>query len=57
MPKKEKNEKNERKFIKEQVKDMPLKSVEKDILISKWGNSLFKTESEINKILNRKEIL
>lgn len=57
MPKKEKNEKKERKFIKEQVKDMPLKSVEKDILISKWGDSLFKTESEINKILNRKEIL
>lgn len=36
---------------------MPLKSVEKDILLSKWGDSLFKTESEINKILNRKEIL
>lgn len=57
MPKKEKKEKNERKFIKEQVKNMPLKSVEKDILMSKWGDSLFKTESEINKILNRKEIL
>lgn len=55
MPKKEKKE-NERKFIKEQVELMNLKPVEKDILRSKWGTSLFKTESEINKILG-KEIL
>lgn len=54
MPKKEKNE---RKFIKEQVQQMNLKSIEKDILISRWGDSLFKTESEIKEILNRKENL
>jgi hypothetical protein len=54
MPKKEKIE---RKFIKEQVKQMNLKPIEKDILISQWGDSLFKTESEIKKILNRKENL
>lgn len=54
MPKKEKIE---RKFIKEQVQQMNLKPVEKDILISQWGDSLFKTESEIKKILNRKENL
>ena len=55
MPKKEKKE-NKRKFIKEQVELMNLKPIEKDILKSKWGNSLFKTQSEINKILG-KEIL
>lgn len=54
MPKKEKNE---RKFIKDQVQQMNLKPVEKDILISQWGDSLFKTESEIKKLLNRKENL
>lgn len=54
MPKKEKIE---RKFIKEQVQQMNLKPVEKDILISQWGDSLFKTESEIKKLLNRKENL
>nr|DAO95564.1 MAG TPA: hypothetical protein [Caudoviricetes sp.] len=54
MPKKEKIE---RKFIKEQVQQMNLKPIEKDILISQWGDSLFKTESEIKKILNRKENL
>ena len=55
MPKKEKTQK-ERMFIKEQVNQMNLKPIEKDILISKWGKSLFKTESEIKKILG-KEIL
>ena len=54
MPKKEKNE---RKFIKDQVQQMNLKPIEKDILISQWGDSLFKTESEIKKLLNRKENL
>lgn len=49
-----KKEASERKFIKEQVQDMNLKDIEKDILITKWGDSFFKTESEINKILNRK---
>lgn len=56
MPKKVKVE-VERKFIKEQVQQMNIKPVEKDILISQWGDSLFKTESEIKEILNRKENL
>jgi len=55
MPKQIK-EKIERKFIKDQVQQMNLKPIEKDILISKWGNALFKTESEIKEILG-KEIL
>lgn len=55
MPKQVKVE-VERKFIKDQVQEMNLKPIEKDILISRWGDSLFKTESEIRKILG-KEIL
>lgn len=55
MPKQIK-EKIERKFIKDQVQQMNLKPIEKDILISKWENALFKTESEIKEILG-KEIL
>lgn len=55
MPKQVKDKK-ERKFIKEQVQEMNLKPIEKDILISRWGNSFFKTESEIKEILG-KEIL
>lgn len=46
----------ERKFIKDQVQQMNIKPIEKDILISQWGDSLFKTESEIKEILG-KEIL
>ena len=47
---------NEKRFIKEQVEQMNLKPIEKDILISKWGNSLFKTESEIKKILGKENV-
>lgn len=46
----------ERKFIKEQVQEMNIKPIEKDILLSRWGDSVFKTESEIKNILGR-EIL
>ncbi len=46
----------ERKFIKDQVQQMDLKPIEKDILMSKWGNSLFKTESEIKEILGKENL-
>jgi len=55
MPKQLK-EKVNRKFIKEQVQQMNLKPIEKDVLISKWGDSLFKTESEIKQILGRESL-
>lgn len=50
-----KKEKSERRFIKEQVKEMPIREIEKDLLVSKWGKETFMTENEIKKILNRKE--
>lgn len=59
MSKKEKkeNQERERKFTKEQINQMRISSVEKDLLRSKWENDIFKTEKEICKILNRKENL
>lgn len=52
---KKKNEKKERFFTKDQIKEMNIKAVEKDLLTSRWGKDIFKSESEISKILNRKE--
>lgn len=59
MSKKESKEslKKERKFTKEQINQMNISSVEKDLLRSKWGHDILKTEKEICKILNRKENL
>ncbi len=48
--------KKERKFIKEQIPQMNISSIEKDILTMNWGTSIFKTEEEIKQILKRKEI-
>lgn len=55
MPKQIK-ENIERKFIKDQVQQMNLKPIEKDILISRWGDTLFKTESEIKEILGKENL-
>lgn len=59
MPKKKEKEKQnkQRMFIKEQIQQMNISNVEKDLLLSKWGQDTFKTEKEICKILNRKEII
>lgn len=47
----------ERKFVKDQISKMRLKNTERDLLRSKWGNDIFMSESQIKKILNRKENL
>ena len=60
MPKKKEekqNQNNQRMFIREQIQQMNISNVEKDLLLSKWGQDIFKTEKEICKILNRKEII
>ena len=59
MSKKEKKEilEKERKFTKQQIDQMRISSVEKDLIRSKWGHDILKTEKEICKILNRKENL
>jgi len=55
--KKERVKEKERKFVKDQISRMRLKNTEKDLLRSKWGNDIFMSESQIKKILNRKENL
>ena len=55
--KKERVKEKERKFVKDQISRMRLKNTEKDLLRSKWSNDIFMSESQIKKILNRKENL
>lgn len=52
-----KNNTKERRFVKEQIGKMKISSLEQDLLKSKWGQEIFKSEKEICRILNRKELL